>query len=223
MPQKITWDEIGERLYETGVKQAVLYPMSDEGAYDKGVAWNGVTAINENPSGAETTDLYANDSLYASLQSAEKYGCTIEAYTYPDEFEECDGTKEIAPGVTIGQQARKSFGLSYRTTIGNDVKGADYGYKLHLMYGGKATPSEKSHGTINESPEAATFSWEVNTTPVNVDGFKPTSKLTIDSTKVVAEKMAAIEKILYGSDEADARLPLPAEVAEILKSEVVAG
>ena len=223
MPQKITWDEIGGRLYETGVKQAVLYPMSDEGTYDKGVAWNGVTAINENPSGAETTDLYANDSLYASLQSAEKYGCTIEAYTYPDEFEECDGTKEIAPGVTIGQQARKSFGLSYRTTIGNDVKGADYGYKLHLMYGGKATPSEKSHGTINESPEASTFSWEVNTTPVNVDGFKPTSKLTIDSTKVVAAKMAAIEKILYGSDEADARLPLPAEVAEILKSGVAAG
>lgn len=223
MPQKITWDEIGERLYETGVKQAVLYPMSDEGTYDKGVAWNGVTAINENPSGAETTDLYANDSLYASLQSAEKYGCTIEAYTYPDEFEECDGTKEIAPGVTIGQQARKPFGLAYRTTIGNDVKGADYGYKLHLMYGGKATPSEKSHGTINESPEAATFSWEVNTTPVNVDGFKPTSKLTIDSTKVGAAKMAAIEKILYGSVEADARLPLPAEVAEILKSEVAAG
>lgn len=223
MPQKITWDEIGERLYETGVKQAVLYPMSDEGTYDKGVAWNGVTAINEKPSGAETTDLYANDSLYASLQSAEKYGCTIEAYTYPDEFEECDGTKEIAPGVTIGQQARKPFGLTYRTAIGNDIKGTDYGYKLHLMYGCKATPSEKSHGTINESPEASTFSWEVNTTPVNVNGFKPTSKLTIDSTKVGAEKMAAIEKILYGSDEVDARLPLPAEVAEILKTKVVAG
>ena len=223
MPKKITWDEVGERLYETGVKNVVLYPIADGGNYNNGVAWNGITAVNEKPSGADTTDLYANDALYATLQAAEKYGCTIEAFTYPDEFEECDGTKEIAPGITIGQQERKTFGLSYRTAVGNDVKGIEFGYKLHLVYGCKATPSEKSHGTINESPEAGTFSWEVNSIPVNVEGYKPTSTLTIDSTKVTPEKLAKLEKILYGSDEADARLPLPAEVANIFKNEVAAG
>ena len=223
MPKKITWDEVGERLYETGVKNVVLYPIADGGNYNNGVAWNGITAVNEKPSGADTTDLYANDTLYATLQAAEKYGCTIEAYTYPDEFEECDGTKEITPGITIGQQERKTFGLSYRTAVGNDVKGIEFGYKLHLVYGCKATPSEKSHGTINESPEAGTFSWEVNTIPVNVEGYKPTSTLTIDSTKVTPEKLAKLENILYGSVEADARLPLPAEVANIFKNEVAAG
>ena len=223
MPKKITWDEVGERLYETGVKNVVLYPITDDGNYNNGVAWNGITAVNEKPSGADTTDLYANDALYATLQAAEKYGCTIEAYTYPDEFEECDGTKEITPGITIGQQERKTFGLSYRTAVGNDVKGIEFGYKLHLVYGCKATPSEKSHGTINESPEAGTFSWEVNTIPVNVEGYKPTSTLTIDSTKVTPEKLAKLENILYGSVEADARLPLPAEVANIFKNEVAAG
>ena len=223
MPKKITWDEVGERLYETGVKNVVLYPIADGGNYNNGVAWNGITAVNEKPSGADTTDLYANDALYATLQAAEKYGCTIEAYTYPDEFEECDGTKEITPGITIGQQERKTFGLSYRTAVGNDVKGIEFGYKLHLVYGCKATPSEKSHGTINESPEAGTFSWEVNSIPVNVEGYKPTSTLTIDSTKVTPEKLAKLENILYGSVEADARLPLPAEVANIFKNEVAAG
>lgn len=223
MPKKITWDEVGERLYETGVKNVVLYPIADGGNYNNGVAWNGITAVNEKPSGADTTDLYANDALYATLQAAEKYGCTIEAYTYPDEFEECDGTKEITPGITIGQQERKTFGLSYRTAVGNDVKGIEFGYKLHLVYGCKATPSEKSHGTINESPEAGTFSWEVNSIPVNVEGYKPTSTLTIDSTKVTPEKLAKLENILYGSVEADARLPLPAEVADIFKNEVAAG
>lgn len=223
MPMKLVWDEVGERLYETGIKKVALFPMGSEGVYEAGVAWNGVTAVNDSPSGAESTDLYANDALYASLQSAEKFGCTIEAYTYPDEFEKCDGTAELAPGIIIGQQDRKSFGLAYQTSIGNDTEGTAHGHKLHLVYGGKATPSEKAHKSINESPEAETFSWTVNTTPVNVDGYKPTSTLTIDSTKVDAKILEKIEKIVYGSEEADARLPLPAEIIELLKSEVAAG
>ena len=213
---KLTWDDTGKRLFETGLKQGVLYPISAEGVYNKGVAWNGLTSVSESPSGAEATDLYADDTKYLSLLSAETFGATIEAYTYPDEFAECDGTAELTTGVTIGQQARKVFGLCYRTTVGNDVDGNDHGYKLHLIYGCKATPSEKSYSTINDSPEAITFSWEINTTPVNVEGHKPTASLVVDSTKVAAEKMAKLEEVLYGNESSEARLPLPAEVVTIL-------
>ena len=215
---KLAWDKTGERFYETGVKNAVLYPQGEGGVYNKGVAWNGITAVTESPSGAESTPLYADDTKYLNLVSAEEFGATIEAYTYPDEFAECDGSAEIAPGVTIGQQARKTFGLCYRTAIGNDVDNNDHGYKLHMIYGALAAPSEKAYATINDSPEAITFSWEVTTTPVAVTGLKPTASLTIDSTKVDAVKLAALEAILYGSDEEEARLPLPDEIAELLKA-----
>lgn len=216
---KLVWDKTGERLYETGVKQGVLYPMDANGAYPKGVAWNGLTNVTESPSGAEATALYADDIKYLNLMSNEEFGGTIEAYTYPDEFAECDGSASIATGVYIGQQARKTFGFCYRTTIGNDVESNAHGYKLHLVYGALASPSEKAYATINDSPEAITFSWEFSTTPVNVTGFKPTACLTIDSTKVDAEKLAALEKILYGDDADDtavARLPLPDEVAHVM-------
>ena len=213
---KIVWDQIGEHLYETGVKNGVLFPMSAEGGYDKGVAWNGLTSINESPSGAEPTNLYANNAKYLTLMSAEDFGGTIEAYTYPEEFAECDGSAALATGVYIGQQSRKTFGLSYRNEIGNDVLGPDYGYKLHLVYGAVASPSEKTNQTINEDPEAATMSWEFKTTPVTVTGFKPTAHLYIDSTKVDKEKLAQLEAILYGTEEAEARLPLPDEVAQIM-------
>ena len=212
---KLVWDKTGERLYETGVKQGVLYPQAAGGTYPKGVVWNGLTNITESPSGAEATPLYADDIKYLDLISTEELGGTIEAYTYPDEFAECDGSAALANGVYIGQQPRKTFGLSYRTTLGNDVDNNNYGYKLHLVYGALATPSEKAYSTINDSPEAITFSWEFNTTPVNVTGFKPTANITIDSTKVDAEKLAALEKILYGDGETEARLPLPDEVAQI--------
>ena len=215
---KIVWDETGKRFYETGVKQGVLYPQNETGAYPKGVAWNGLTAVTESPSGAEATPLYADDIKYLELTSTEEFGATVEAYTYPDEFAECDGSAELAPGVSIGQQPRKSFGMSYKTTLGNDVKGNDYGYKLHLIYGAKAAPSEKGYNTINDSPEALTLSWELTTTPVSVDGFKPTAHLEIDSTKVNAEKLAALETILYGDDSNEARLPLPNEVAQLVKA-----
>lgn len=212
---KLVWDKTGERLYETGVKQGVLYPQAAGGTYPKGVVWNGLTNITESPSGAEATPLYADDTKYLNLISTEELGGTIEAYTYPDEFAECDGSAALANGVYIGQQPRKTFGLSYRTTLGNDVDNNNHGYKLHLVYGALATPSEKAYSTINDSPEAITFSWEFNTTPVNVTGFKPTANITIDSTKVDAEKLAALEKILYGDGETEARLPLPDEVAQI--------
>ena len=215
---KLVWDKTGERLYETGVKQGVLYPQAAGGTYPKGVVWNGLTNITESPSGAEATPLYADDIKYLDLISTEELGGTIEAYTYPDEFAECDGSAALANGVYIGQQPRKTFGLSYRTTLGNDVDNNNYGYKLHLVYGALATPSEKAYSTINDSPEAITFSWEFNTTPVNVTGFKPTANITIDSTKVDAEKLAALEKILYGDGETEARLPLPDEVAQIFAS-----
>ena len=195
---RLSWDNNGERLFETGVRNAVLY-KHDKATYDKGVAWNGITAITESPEGAEATPLYADDIKYLNLFSAEEFGATIEAYTYPTEFEECDGSASVAPGVTIGQQSRKPFGLSYRTVLGNDVDGNDYGYKLHLIYGCQAQPSEKAFATINDSPEAITFSWEVKTTPVSVTGAKPTATLTIDSTKTTPEKMAALEAILYGT------------------------
>ena len=208
---KIEWDKTGERLYETGVKNGVLYVQVD-GAYPKGVAWNGLTAVTESPSGAEATPLYADDIKYLNVLSAEEFGATIEAYTYPDEFAECDGSASLATGVMIGQQARKTFGLCYRTTIGNDTEGNDHGYKLHIIYGALAAPSEKAYATINDSPEAITFSWEVTTTPVNVTGAKPTASITIDSTKATPEKLTALEKILYGDAEVEARLPLPDEI-----------
>ena len=181
---RIVWDKTGERYYETGVKMGVLYPIQEGGVYTKGVAWNGLTAVTESPSGAEATPLYADDIKYLNLISNEEFGATIEAYTYPDEFAECDGSAALSAGVMIGQQARKTFGLCYRTSLGNDVDGSDYGYKLHLIYGCLAAPSEKSYATINDSPEAITFSWEVSTTPVNVNGFKPTSQITIVSPPV---------------------------------------
>ena len=217
---KLVWDKTGERLYETGVKQGVLYPQAAGGTYPKGVAWNGLTNITESPSGAEATALYADDIKYLNLVSAEEFGGTIEAYTYPDEFAECDGSAALTEGVFIGQQDRKTFGLCYRTTLGNDVDSNGHGYKLHLIYGALAAPSEKAYATINDSPEAITFSWEFKTTPVNVTGHKPTASLTIDSTKVSETKMAALEKVLYGDGDTEARLPLPDEVVQILTSAV---
>lgn len=216
---KIVWDNTGERLYETGVRNGVLYPIQTEGTYSKGVAWNGLISVTESPSGAEATPLYADDIKYLNLISAEEYGSTIEAYTYPDEFAECDGSTSIATGVNIGQQPRKTFGMCYRTVVGNDVENDNYGYKLHLVYGALAAPSEKAFSTINDSPEAITFSWEVSTTPVNVTGFKPTASLTIDSTKVDAAKLASLEAILYGSESEEARLPLPDEIATLMSDE----
>ena len=214
---RLTWDDLGKRFYETGVKQGVLYPQVG-GAYPKGVAWNGLTAVTESPSGAEPTALYADDIKYLELISNEEFGCTIEAYTYPDEFKACNGEATLAEGVTIGQQTRVPFGFCYKTVLGNDEKKNDYGYKLHLVYGATASVSEKAFQTINDSPEAITFSWEVTTTPVAVKGFKPTAILTIDSTTIAADKLTALEDILYGKDEAEARLPLPDEIAEIVKA-----
>ena len=215
---KITWDKSGERYYETGVKRGVLYVM-DKGAYGNGVAWNGLTAVTESPSGAEASPMYADDIKYLNLYSAEEFAATVEAYAYPDEFAECDGSAELAPGVTIGQQKRKAFGMCYTTVLGNDTDGNDYGYKIHIIYGANAAPSEKAYATINDSPEAITFSWELSTTPVEVAGHKPTASLTIDSTKTTPEKMKAIEDILYGTETQEPRLPLPSEIAEVLKSE----
>ena len=216
----LKWDATGERTYETGVKNGVLYLVDENNAYSRGVAWNGLTSVSESPDGAEANDLYADDIKYLSLISAETFGATIEAYTYPEEFAVCDGSAEIADGVVIGQQNRPMFGLCYRTTYGNDVRGNDYGYKLHLIYGCKASPSDKGYETINDSPDAITFSWEINTTPVSVSGFKPTASIVIDSTKANPTKLAALEKILYGTpadentetEAIPARLPLPDEI-----------
>lgn len=217
---KLVWDQTGERFYETGVKQGVLYPQETGGTYPKGVAWNGLTAVTESPSGAEATPIYADDIKYLNLVSAEEFGATIEAYTYPDEFAQCDGSAEIAVGVMIGQQPRKTFGLSYKTTLGNDTEGNDFGYKLHIIYGALAAPSEKGYATINDTPEAITFSWEVSTTPVSVSGFKPTASITIDSTKVDAAKLEALEAILYGGTDNEARLPLPDEIVTVMGNDV---
>ena len=215
---KLVWDEVGKRVYETGVDKGVLYVQNEEGAYGKGVAWNGLTAVNESPSGAEPTPLYADNIKYLELTSKEEYGATIEAYTYPDEFEACDGSAELGAGVVIGQQSRKVFGLCYRTVKGNDVKNNDYGYKIHLVYGCKAKPAQKNYQTINDSPEAITFSWEVSTTPVEVEGFKPTATVTIDSTKVTAEKLKSIEDALYGTESVEPKLLLPDEIMAIVKA-----
>ena len=212
---KLTWDDAGQRFFETGVKKGVVYPRNVAGLYPLGVAWNGLTAVTESPSGAEANPIYADDTKYLNLISAEEFSATVEAYTYPDEFAECDGSASLLPGLTIGQQARKSFGLCYRTIIGNDIDN-ELGYKLHLIYGGIAAPSEKAYATVNDSPEAITFSWEVSTTPVEVTGYKPTASLTIDSTQFSAEAMTTLENILYGTEGADARLPLPDEVYTIL-------
>ena len=213
---KIVWDAIGEHTFETGVRNGVPYLKGAEGTYDTGVAWNGLTSVSESPEGAEPTDLYADDIKYLTLMSAENFKATIEAYTYPVEFEECDGSATIAKGVVIGQQSRKPFGLCYRTAIGNDTDGNEHGYKLHIVYGCQASPSEKQYSTINDSPEAITFSWEVNTTPVNVNGKKPTATLIIDSTKADKAKLTALEAILYGSEQTEPRLPLPDEIATLM-------
>ncbi len=216
---KLVWDQTGERFYETGVNQGVLYIRGEDGTYSDGVAWNGLISVTESPSGAEPTPIYADNIKYLNLMSAEEFGATIEAYTYPDEFAQCDGSAEIATGVMIGQQNRKVFGLSYKTVLGNDVDGTDYGYKLHLIYGALAAPSEKGYSTINDSPEAITFSWEVTTTPVSVTGFKPTASITIDSTKVDSTKLEALEDILYGTANADPYLPLPDEIATLFAAD----
>lgn len=219
---KLKWDQTGERFYETGVKNGVLYIQETGGVYPKGVAWNGLSAVNESPSGAEASAIYADDMKYLNLYSAEEFAATIEAYTYPDEFAECDGSAQLAEGVTVGQQARKTFGMCYKTTLGNDTEANKYGYKLHIIYGAKAAPSEKAYATINDSPEAITFSWEVSTTPVSVEGYEPTASLTIDSTKANPEKLKALEDILFGTDDVSAgenpgpRLPLPDEIKTLM-------
>lgn len=215
MPNPIVWDESGARFYETGVEKGVLY-VAEGTAYPKGVAWNGLINVAEKPSGAEASPLYADNIKYLNLISGEDFAASVEAYYYPDEFAACDGSAELVPGVTVGQQARKTFGMSYVTKLGNDVDGAAHGYKIHLLYGCTAAPSEKSYGTVNESPEAITFSWELSTTPVNVPGMKPTACITINSTKVDADKLKALENALYGTAEKEAYLPLPAELVTLL-------
>lgn len=209
---KLKWDQTGEKLYETGTDRGVLFPMGDAGTYENGVAWNGLTAVNQSPSGAEPTPLYADNIKYLELMSNEDFGFSIEAYTYPDEFAACNGEAELAAGVSIGQQARKAFGMTYRSIIGNDVKNNEYGYKIHLIYGAKAAPSEKAYATVNDSPEAMTLSWECTTTPVEVEGFKPTAYVCIDSTKVDSTKLKALEDKLYGTESEEATLPMPAEL-----------
>lgn len=214
---RLKWDQIGERFYETGVKEMALYPADDEGKYTKGVAWNGISSIEETPGGAEPTDIFADDIKYVTLMSNETYGSTITAYQSPEEFDKLDGTVELAPGITIGQQNRGLFGFVYKSTVGNDVKGNDFGYTLILVYGAKASPSSKTHSTINDSPEAAELSWEVNTTPVPVTGFAPTSVMRIRSYRTDPALLKELEDILYGTDDAEPRLPLPDEVIEIIK------
>lgn len=212
---RLVWDNTGERLYETGVKRGALYPAVN-GTYPKGVVWNGITSVSESPSGADANPIYADDIKYLELRSAEEFGATVEAYMYPEEFAICDGSAAVASGVIIGQQTRKPFGLCYRTILGNDTENDAYGYKLHLIYNAMASPSERSYQTVNDSPEAITFSWELTTTPLAVDGYKPTASMIIDSTKADATKLAALEDILYGTENEDARLPLPGEVIKLM-------
>ena len=214
---KLIFDEVGSRFFETGVKNGVLFVQGADGEYENGVVWNGLTAVTESPSGAEATPLYADDMKYVVLYSTEEFGATVEAYTYPEKFEQCDGSAALMEGITIGQQPRKSFGLVYKTVIGNDVQGQDLGYKIHIIYGAKAAPSEKAFATINDSPEAVTFSWELSTVPVPVAGHRPTATVVIDSTKVDAEKLALLEAKLFGSETEESTLPLPDEIAELLK------
>lgn len=216
---KMVWDQTGERLYETGIEQVALFKQKN-GTYEKGVPWNGITALNLTPSGAEPTALYANDNKYLTLMSAEELGGTIEAFTYPDEWAECDGSVALAEGVYIGQQTRAPFGLVGKTLIGNDTEGTKHGYKLHIVYGGIASPTEQSHSTVNETPEAATLSWEFSTTPVPVKDHSPTSYICIDSTKVDAEKLAELEAKLYGGDEEEPTLLLPDEIAALMAATV---
>jgi len=220
---RVTWDQVGERLYETGVDHGVLYLRNETGDYDTGVAWNGLVSVTESPTGAESNPQYADNIKYLNLVSAEEFGATIEAFTYPEEFAQCDGTAAPAAGVYVGQQPRRTFGLSYRTQVGNDINGTDHGYKLHLIYGALAAPSEKAYNTINDSPEAITFSWELTTTAVEVPGLKPTATLTIDSTKTGASQMESLEAILYGNETDEPRLPLPAEVIELFEGAPVGG
>ena len=215
---RLIWDEVGQRFFETGVKNGVLYVQDNDGSYKNGVVWNGLTAVTESPSGAEETPLYADDVKYLTLRSAEEFGATVEAYTYPEEFEQCDGSASIATGVTIGQQARRAFGLCYRTSVGNDIQGQNFSYKLHLIYGCTVAPSEKSYSTINDNPEAITFSWELSTVPVPVDGFSPTASLVIDASKVDEGKMQQLEDALFGDESNEAKLLLPNEIMEMLKA-----
>ena len=215
---RLIWDEVGQRFFETGVKNGVLYVQDNDGSYKNGVVWNGLTAVTESPSGAEETPLYADDVKYLTLRSAEEFGATVEAYTYPVEFEQCDGSATIADGVTIGQQARRAFGLCYRTSVGNDIQGQNFSYKLHLIYGCTVAPSEKSYTTINDNPEAITFSWELSTVPVPVDGFSPTASLVIDASKVDEGKMQLLEDALFGDESNEARLLLPNEIMEMLNA-----
>lgn len=212
---KLVWNEIGKRFYETGVEKGVLYPQ-EGGAYPKGVVWDGLTGVTESPSGAEATPLYASNVKYLNLMSKEEFGATVEAYTYPDEFAECDGSAELTKGVSVGQQPRKLFGMSYVTLKGNDTESTDHGYKIHLIYGAMASPSERAYATVNESPEAITFSWAITTTPVEIKGMKPSACITIDSTKVESTKLKALEDALYGTAEKEAHLPLPEELITIL-------
>lgn len=213
---KIVWDKAGEHFYETGVDHGVLYPTTKGGVYASGVAWNGLTSVSESPSGAESTGQHADNIKYLNLISAEEFGATIEAFTYPVEFEICDGSAEPVPGVLIGQQNRRPFGMSYRTLIGNDLEGTEYGYKIHLIYGATASPSERAYSTVNDSPEAITFSWEVTTTPVEVPGYKPTASMTIESNRVAPANLAKLEDILYGTADAEPRLPMPEEVIALI-------
>lgn len=216
---KLVWDQTTEHLYETGVNQCALYLQDSDGKYPTGVAWNGISSIQESPSGADASDIYADNIKYLTLRAAEDFGATIEAYTYPDEFAVCDGTAAPTKGVYIGQQTRKAFGLAYKTLIGNDTEGTDYGYKLHLIYNATASPSEKQYQTVNDSPEAISFSWEISTVAVNVDGYKPTATITIDSTKADKAKLTALEETLFGSDSGTAKLPSPSEVIAMMSGE----
>ena len=214
---KLVWDQTGQKFFETGVSNGVLYVSDGQGGYQTGVAWNGLTQVAENPSGAESNPVYADNIKYLNIISAEEFGATIEAYTYPDEFMECDGSAQVVAGVNIGQQARKSFGISYRTRVGNDVAGDNLGYKIHVIYNCQAAPSGKTYSTVNESPEAITFSWEVTTTPVPVEGFRPTATVVFDSTKLDAEKMAAVENALYGGASSEAALPSIEELLALVQ------
>ena len=217
MSYKLSWDDTGKKFYETGVDHGVLYPQNNDGSYPKGVAWNGLTGVTESPSGADKNDIYADNIKYLTLRSAEDFGATVTCYTYPDEWEECDGSRSPVAGVKIGQQARRAFGMCYRTLIGNDIQGTEYGYKLHLIWNATASPSERAYSTVNDSPEAIEFSYELATTPTGVSGYKPIANMTIDSTLVPADKMAELEQVLYGVEGgADAKLPTPDEIIELL-------